>query len=261
MKTTHFGFAALFMLFVASVYGQAQGCAPGFPRFSVLVNAGMDFKLGTSNTELDRDFTLPLAKAGFTAGGDGAWFFSKNYGVGLKYRFYTSGKENGSSASEYSDPAYQYTIDNSVVEYSKYSFMETTHFASPALYARWNPGGIRWTVTANAGAGFLHNKLSKMKREVNYISHYDGWTNSGDLPAGIRQSYADLSGNAIAVGLSAGIRFQVTPLIGVGVQTNGLFASISKMKFRNVLTGERDTMDISRRINKVGLSAGIDFSF
>ena len=60
--------------------------------------------------------------------------------------------------------------------------------------------------------------------------------------------------------LSAGIRYQITPSIGIGVYANSMFGGANKQKSED-FSGEQITVDVSRKLNRVGLSAGFDFSF
>jgi hypothetical protein len=43
------------------------------------------------------------------------------------------------------------------------------------------------------------------------------------------------------------------------VYGNGLFASLSSMKMDNSFS--KGTIDVSRKINRIGFSAGIDYNF
>jgi hypothetical protein len=90
----------LSLLLAFSVYSQSG--IKEYRKFHLSVNAGFDFVQGTSNTTFSDDFTLPLTKKGFTPGIDAAYFFTKNYGVGVKYRFYKASRES-SSTSEYTE--------------------------------------------------------------------------------------------------------------------------------------------------------------
>lgn len=82
-----------------------------------------------------------------------------------------------------------------------------------------------------------------------------------DFPNNEAISWNDLKGNTIGFTVSAGIRYQIIPLLGVGISGNGIFGSLSKMKSYNHSTGKDEKGSISRKINRLGISAAIDFSF
>jgi hypothetical protein len=85
MKTFH-SLLTLSLLLCFSAFSQSDE----YKKIILTVRAGMDFPIGTSNTPgVDPDFTLPLRK-GFGGSFDGAYFFTKNYGVGLKYHLFSS---------------------------------------------------------------------------------------------------------------------------------------------------------------------------
>ncbi len=236
----------LSLLLAFPVY--SQSVIKEYRKFHLSVDAGWDFVQGTSNTILSNDFTLPLTKKGFTPGIDAAYFFTKDYGIGVKYRFYKASRES-SSYSEYTEQ----TFEDPVYEYNNNSFKETTHLVGPAFFARWSLGSTKWIVSTNAGVVYLHDKISKIQRKEYYgfINKEGLISYPPDFPESKRLGYSDLSGNTIGFTLSAGIRYQIFPFLGAGVSANGLFASISKMEQANV----------SRKINRIGVSATIDFSF
>lgn len=134
------------MLFIFSTYGQSGKNGQDYPKFYLSVNAGMNFNIGSSGTELSDEVTVPPSKKGFSPGFDGAWFFSKNYGVGIKYAFYTSDYDK-ESYHEYTERSYDYTV----YEYRSMIFGEKSHMFGPAFYARWFLGESKWSILANAG--------------------------------------------------------------------------------------------------------------
>ncbi|GHV15784.1 hypothetical protein FACS1894179_09120 [Bacteroidia bacterium] len=236
----------LSLLLVFPVYSQSG--IKEYRKFHLSINAGWDFVQGTSNTTFSDDFTLPLTKKGFTPGIDAAYFFTKNYGIGVKYRFYKASRES-SSIFEYTEQKFE----KPVYQYNNNSFEETNHMVGPAFFARWSLGDSRWLVSTNAGVVYVHNQISKIQRKEYYnFIDIDGFISyPPDFPQDKRMGYSDLSGNTIGLTLSAGIRYQIFPFLGAGISANGLFASISKM----------EQADVSRKINRIGVSAAIDFSF
>jgi hypothetical protein len=234
-----------------------------YRKFRISVNAGMDYALGASGTVLPfpdwRDFTIPSSK-GFGAELDGAYFLTKNYGVGLKYRFFLANGKH-SSLSEYADLEDEY--DYPVSELTTTSFREQTHVFGPAVYARWFLGQSKWNVSANSGVVYLYNKLSNINGKVEYAGYYPNGATFGPprQPNSSSFGMGDRTGATVGLTLSAGIRYQLSPLIGIGISAEGLFASLSRMKYLNLFSEGYETVDIARKINRTGVSAGIDFNF
>jgi hypothetical protein len=259
MKIKQILFAAFCAVSVFSAHSQSGKSNPDYQKFYLSIDAGQDYALGTSNTVLSPEFTLPFAPKGFGAGVDGAYFFTKNYGVGVKYHFYTADEKN-TSRSEYITDAY----DVPVYKYVTYSFDEKTHFFGPAVYAKWSLGKSKWRISANVGVVYLYNKLSKIKRDVDYVPAYPPgtvWFDDGTtLPSAERKTFAFELLPTVGFTLSAGIQYQITPIIGIGVYANGISASQSS-KYYNYSFEESNATYLSRKINRTGLSAGINFSF
>ena len=248
----------LSIFFILPIYSQSRKSSSEYRKLYLSLSGGLNYTLGTSNTVLSEDLTLPFTKRIFVPGFDGAWFFTKNYGIGVKYRFGTnSNKKN--SYSEYTEQTYEYPV----YEYVKVNFNETSHFVGPAFFARWQIGESRWMFLTNAGVGYLHNKLFKIKQGVGYIIHFpdDILIDSSQYPQNKYIGYSDLTGTSVGFSLSAGIHYRIIPLIGIGIDANGLFASVSRMKYKNNLSGKYETAEISRKINRLGLSVAIDFNF
>ncbi|MDR1714486.1 MAG: hypothetical protein LBS20_01425 [Prevotella sp.] len=261
MKIKQYFIAALSLLFVFPVYSQSVKTDLLEQRKFVLsVHAGLDFPLGTSNTVLPHDLPVPFAKRGFIPGMDGAWFFTENYGVGVKYRYYMA-NDYKYSYSEYTEQTYEYPV----FEKKEMSFYERTHAFGPALFARWPLGSSKWVVSANAGVMYMYNKLYHIKQKTRYDILYDYYTlfDDSEYPHAHEGQWDNIAGNTFGLSLSAGIRYRITPLISAGVSANGLFGSLSlsEIKRYSLIDNRYATTDISRKINRIGLSAAIDFNF
>ena len=236
-----------------------------YRKFLVSINAGLDFSPGASGTVLQMypplgDFALPSASMGFGAGFDGAYFLTKNYGVGLKYRFFISDGKR-SALSEYADVENKYDYPIAVSTTSR--IKEQTHAFGPAIYARWFLGQSRWNVSANAGIVYLYNTLPRIKGETKYnvYSKTDRENFEKDHSLNWYFVHSDYSGSTVGFTLSAGIRYQLNSTTGIGISANGLFASLFRMKQKEGIPEEYGVSGISRKINRTGISAGIDFSF
>ncbi|WP_298652431.1 hypothetical protein [uncultured Proteiniphilum sp.] len=261
MKVRQLLAAVFCMLLPFFVYGQTDRNDPEYRKFYLSVNAGWDFALGSSSTALTENLTLPATKRGFSPGFDGAWFFSKNYGVGIKYGFYTSGYRKRTSL-EYRG----HTPDSYVYELRSLSFKEKTHIFGPAIYARWPLGDSKWMILANAGVVALHNDLSEIRREIikaeiHTINSPDSNPSNPSILEELREGASDHKGISAGFTLSAAIRYHLTPFAGISIQTSGLYASLSRMRYYNFMNERYETGDFSRKIGRVGLSAAIDFCF
>lgn len=247
--------AAFCILFTFSVYGQSDNSGQQYQKFYLSLNAGMNFNLGSSSTELSNELIVPPAKRGFSPGFDGAWFFSKNYGVGIKYAFYTS-KYNKESYLEYTEHSYDYPV----YEYKSLAFKEKSHMFGPAIYGRWPLGETKWMIMANAGVVMFYNELTGIEKIITYIiDSPDLIVDQSQLPEDRKMGGA-YKGIAAGFTLSGAIRYQLLPFAGITVQTSGIYAPFSRMSNPNLKTGPHGE-DFSRRIGRVGLSAAIDFSF
>lgn len=250
-------FTLLSLFLTLQAYCQSGSNNSEYSKFYLSLNAGWDFTLGKSNTVLSEDFTLPLTKNGFTPGLDAAWFFSKNYGVGVKYRYYAASRKDISW--EYTEETFEYPV----YEWINMSQKEKVHAFGPAFFARWSFGSPKWVFSANAGLMYLHDKLSKIEKAVHYHIDIpsDVLYDLNKYPQNSYIGYVDHFGNTIGFAFSAGIRYQIIPLIGVGINANGLFGSLSEMKYENRITGKQETANLSRKMNRIGIFAAIDFSF
>ena len=235
--------AALGALLIFPAYGQSGKVDSEYRKFYFSLNGGLLPSFGTSNTTVFEFFTLPFSKNILVPGFDGAYFFTKNYGVGIKYRF-NRGHNDNTAMFEYMGQIYTET-----------KFNETLHYAGPAFFAKWQLGESRWTILTNLGVGYIHDKLFKMLQAVGYIDEMTQYVYS------TLAGSTDLMGTSIGFSASAGIHYRILPFIGVGIDANGLFSSISRMKYKNIFNGKYETSDISRKISRAGLSASIDFSF
>ncbi|MDR2815906.1 MAG: hypothetical protein LBB62_04295 [Proteiniphilum sp.] len=212
-------------------------------------------------TEPGYNLVLPATKRGFSPGFDAAWFFSKNYGVGIKYGFYTSDYKKESSLDLIDEMSYTY-------ESTILAFNEKTHLFGPAVYTRWPLGNSKWMILANAGVVVLHNNLLGINRKIITIKA----GRNGIIPGGLDliddtiyeqyyETVSDQKGVTVGFTLSAAIRYEIAPFAGISVQTNGLYASLSEMRYYNIINEQYENRDLSRKISRIGLSAAIDFCF
>lgn len=107
--------------------------------------------------------------------------------------------------------------------------------------------------------GYVYDKLYHLEDKHYYcpeiIINYQ--YSGNDLPRDIYRTFNDMISTTIGFAPSTGIRYRIISTIGIGVSANGLFASLSKLKYPENFPGEK----FSRKINRIGFSAGLDFNF
>ena len=221
-----------------------------YEKFHLSFRAGMDFPLGASNTSgVDPEFTLPFAR-GFGATADGAYFFHKNYGVGLKYHLFSA---------KMRDKWVLIRPDDKVVGYS---FNETTHFIGPVVYARWLPtGNSKWEIPVSVGIGYVSNKLSKYLEKVRYYVDTEGLNHIDPNRMSKDYGRSDMNTSSIGFVFSAGVCYRVSPVVSIGVYADGMFSSGEKTLRGTTVFGDPVTFEFSRKMNRIGISAGINFNF
>ncbi|KAA6301709.1 MAG: hypothetical protein EZS26_002174 [Candidatus Ordinivivax streblomastigis] len=247
-------FLLLWLIVSCSAYSQRTE----YRKVYLSISGGLDFPIGQSDTKLfDSDFILPFAKNGWGGSFEGAYFFTPNYGVGVKYHLYLADYKKKSLSQilwDVNENIKHVPID----KFTTIRFDEMTHYVGPALFGRWIFGKTRWSALANVGVGCVYNKLSKIKQKIDYgplkIDYGILWF--GQFPYPERRGFAISPGTTFGATCSAGINYQIIPAIGIHVSVNGMFASISKIN-----TDESITPDFSRKLNRIGLAAGLNCSF
>jgi hypothetical protein len=249
MKQISKYFLILLSWFIA---GSAFSQTAEYKKIELSVSAGKDYSIGKSNTPALVERALPLTK-GFGASFDGVYYFTRNYGIGVKYHFYTVDAHDELFSNlmyDTNNDGIKETID----KLNTWSLDETTHFAVLSVYGKWTLSNSKWVISANAGVGYVYNKLSDLEEKIEYHYTSINWLISS-LPPAARVSISDLTGGTVGATLSAGIRYQITPWIGIGISANGMFANLSKHNETPT------TIDIPRKLNRIGISAGLNFNF
>ncbi|OJU47868.1 MAG: hypothetical protein BGN96_05715 [Bacteroidales bacterium 45-6] len=195
-------------------------------KFFLSVGGGVSFPIGSSNTHLDKDYTVPFS-SGYQMDFDASWYLTKNYGVGVKYRFLKSG-QNVESISTLNGILYddKYPIR----KWQQDTFDETIHFVGPAVYGSWQLGRSKWTVQSSLGIGYVSDKLYNLnKKTTHFVDTQDPILIDTDkLVKDTRIKYEVPVEGMVGLSVSTGIHYQATPLIGIGVNSEGLFANLSK---------------------------------
>ena len=242
MKTKIILLFVFYSVFILTAHCQSKSHNKEYRKFRLSTNAGLDFPLGNSNTVLHSsligNFTLPNSSSGFGISIDGAYFFTKNYGIGVKYHFYTS---DGIDETVKPDEIYEMT-------YQKLTFNEKTHFVGPTAHARCFLFNSKLEFSANMGIVFLYNKLSKVTSEIKrpYPTEVtiENWWIYGE-----NVSFDDNNGTTFGFTASTGICYKITSTLGVGLRADVFFSSLSSNDY------------IHRRINRIGISAEININF
>ncbi len=239
-------FLSILPLLVSSfLYAQEHN----YKKINLSFHAGVDYPVGTSNTQgIDPDYRLPFVHK-WSGTFDGAYFFTKNYGVGLKYHYFSGDGED-----------IEFISPNRV---QGYGMKETTHFVGPAMYGRWTLGNTRWVIPVNVSLGYVRNTLSDLVEVHGTINFPDpDEFDFGPVEDEINvYGSNNLKSNSIGVMFSAGICFRLLPWLGIGVYGNGMFASADKQHSTDLFFGKSITVDNPRRMNRIGFSAGLDFCF
>ena len=254
MKTKTILFFAFYVISILVVHCQSEDHSQEYRKFRLSVNAGIDYGLGSTNTILSTsligDFTLPYASKGLGTGFEGAYFFTKNCGIGIKYHFYTADEKNG------------IVMPDNI--YHELTFKEKTHFIGPTIHAKCFLFDTKWEASVNIGVMLLHNNLS----EITSLFIHHSPSNYQDLSAGEptfskRSGFNDFNGTAVGFTASTSISYRITPILGVGLRADGFFASLSNMETESIdyIDGISRFNDISRRIDRIGVSAEVSVNF
>jgi hypothetical protein len=183
----------LWFIVGSSVYSQNAE----YKKFYLSIKAGLDYSLGTSNTVLDADFDpliAPFAKKGFGGTLEGAYFFTPNYGIGMKYHLFSTDCKDKSMTHIIHD-LNKKEKDVLFDKYTVSSFDEITHIVGPALFGRWNLGETKLSVLANVGVGYVYNKLSKIEQKIRYLpSNKNFWWSDENAPRDVKRGWGDLTG-------------------------------------------------------------------
>ena len=243
-----FFFVFMWLIACFSVFGQTVE----YKKIHLSFGAGMDFPFGTSDTPgVDEDFILPFSR-GFGTTFDVGYFFTKNYGIGLKYHLFSTKNKGEWIEIRPND------------KYVEYAFNEMTHFIGPSFYGRWTIRDTKWEIPASIGIGYVNNKISNYSEKIRYW--YD-IPESGlvILPMDTDKmdkhyGRVDMTSHSVGIVLSTGIRFRISSLIAIGAYADGMFSKAEKQNYIG-FDEIAATVNLPRKINKVGFSVGLDFNF
>ena len=203
------------------------------PRFRISLQGGWSRRLAKVADVGDADLKeyIKGLKSGFHLGVDGAFFFTENYGAGLKYAYFRTSNE----------------IDNVTVTTttgeSKTGLMQdkiNIHYFAPEFWTRYSFADDKLILLAGASIGYLR-----------YIDN------------GVLVDPLTITGSTVGVGFDIGLDYMITPHFGIGANLGLIGGSIGTMKY-NDGTGEREvSLNDNQRENltRLDVSAGIRWCF
>jgi hypothetical protein len=244
---------------IAGTFAYSQNT--DYKEIYLSISGGTDYPIGKSNTEgIYPEMIMPFTKKGIGGSFEAAYFFTPNYSVGIKYHLYSGDYEDANKTQIIHD-LNKTEKDVLFDKYTHHTFDEITHFVGPAVFGRWTIGETRWSAVANVSIGYVYNKLSKIKQEIYYHPiDRNTWSEDENSPRNERSRWEIPSGNTFGVTCSTGINYQIISAIGIQVSVNGMFASWSRSYTVENVDGQT-TVDISRKLNRMGLAAGLNYSF
>ncbi|WP_298735729.1 outer membrane beta-barrel protein [uncultured Chitinophaga sp.] len=216
---------------VTSVYAQHKN--DDLPRFRVSLQGGWSYRIAKTADVGDaflKDYINGL-RSGFHAGADGAFFFTKNYGAGLKYAYFNTRNEIANVTVT--------TIDGE----TKTGLMRdkiNIHYFAPEFYARFPFADNKLVLLAGASIGYLR-----------YVDN------------AVLVDEAQITGGTAGAGFDVGLDYMITPHFGIGANLGLIGGSISNVKYRDA-NGERDVeLDNNQRENltRLDVSAGVRWYF
>lgn len=224
--------AALFLL-TCFTSVQAQHKNDDLPRFRIAFQGGWSYRLAKVADVGDADLKeyIKGLKSGFHLGVDGAFFFTENYGAGLKYAYFNAKNEIGNVTV---------TTNTGEVKTGLMQDKINVHYFAPEFYSRFPFADNKLVLLAGASIGYL--------RYVDNATLVDPLT---------------ISGGTVGLGLDIGLDYMITPHFGIGANLGLIGGSISSLKYKDA-TGEREVnLDDNQRENltRLDVSAGVRWCF
>jgi hypothetical protein len=204
-----------------------------YPKFRLSFQGGWSYRLGKLADVGDADLKeyIKGLKSGFHLGVDGAFFFNKNYGAGLKYAYFRTSNE----------------VDNVTVTTpggeSRTGLMQdkiNIHYFAPEFWSRFPFADNKLVLLAGASIGYLR-----------YIDN------------GVLVDPLTITGSTVGMGFDIGLDYMITPRFGIGANLGLIGGSIGSLKY-NDGTGEREVSlaDNQREnLTRLDVSAGVRWCF
>lgn len=215
-----------------SVFAQSRKNDNELPRFRIAFQGGWSYRLAkVLDVESELKEYLKGLKSGFHLGVDGAFFFTENYGAGLKYAYFNAKNE----------------MDNVTVTTpdgeSKTGTMQdktNIHYFAPEFWSRFP---------------FAENKLVLLAgASIGYLRYIDNATLVDPLT---------ITGGTVGVGFDIGLDYMITPRFGVGANLGLIGGSLSSLKYDDGTSETTVNLEDNQRENltRLDISAGVRWCF
>jgi Outer membrane protein beta-barrel domain len=204
-----------------------------YPKFRLSFQGGWSYRVAKVADVGDaalKEYIKGL-KSGFHLGVDGAFFFTENYGAGLKYAYFNAKNEIGNV-----------TVTTSTGE-SKTGLMRdkvNIHYFAPEFWSRYFFADDKLVLLAGASIGYLRYNDNAVLVDP-----------------------LTISGGTVGLGFDIGLDYMITPHFGIGANLGLIGGSIGSLKY-NDGTGEREVnLDDNQRENltRLDVSAGVRWCF
>lgn len=200
------------------------------PKWRLAAFAGYGYrtaKIGENVPGVLKQYIKNL-KSGYNFGGEAAYFFKPNLGIGAKY--------SGFKSSESMDDITA-TGENGQQQTGSIEDNHTIHFAAPAFYSRILSKDGKFAFLTNVSLGYLDFRNNTTVFEENFI----------------------ISGGTLGIGVGAGLDVMLTKNIGLGADLSFLGGTLKKIKLDRA-TGE-ETVELDKEqyenLGRLDFSAGI----
>jgi hypothetical protein len=203
-----------------------QAKATQLGGYRVAVNAGYSYQFG--KVIQDNDIKKPYLeklRSGFGCGLDLAWFFTKDFGLGLRYSFFTT-SGSGGYPKAIEDTSYIVTFDDHIY----------IHSVGPEI-------SFRIPLAAKSNSFFIGTMFA-------------GWSfflNQGDktdIPI-------KFTGNCFNIGMAAGVDFRLAKRIGLGFEIS--FGHAQLQSYTAEYNSKSENIATKIWISHLDLTAGIRF--
>lgn len=224
--------AAFFLLTCFSSVS-AQTRKSDLPRFRISFQGGWSYRLAkVADVEpVLREYIKGL-KSGFHLGVDGSYFFTENYGAGLKYAYFNAKNEKDNV-----------TITDWNGGETRTGLMKDNvhiHYIAPAFYTRFPLADNKLVFLAGASIGYLR-----------YVDN------------AVLISDVKITGGTLGVGFDVGMDYMITPRFGVGANLGLIGGSLSKLNYSDGASEMEVKLEDGQRENltRLDVSAGVRWCF
>ena len=208
----------------APAFTPQQAKAARREGYRVALNAGYSYQFGKmiSANDISEPY-LEKLRSGFTAELDASYYFEKDFGIGLRYNFFTTSGEGG----------YPEATGDSTYIIHAFSDHIYIHFIGPEV-------SFRIPLSANSKSFFVGSLFGGW---CFYINHAEA-----DKPL-------KFTGNCFNIGMAAGADFRLSKIFGLGFELSFAHAQLNTVKMDDG-TGSK-TVDMGTFISHVDFTVGL----